>query len=134
MSTEFQGWRWLDAALIHAVHEEQLAEHGGGSGVRDANLLASALARPEQLAHYGTPDIADIAASYGFGISRNHPFIDGNKRTAFVAVELFLALNGFDLMASDADCVVNMLDLAAGNLPESAFADWVRQNIQGQST
>lgn len=133
MSTEFQGWRWLDAALIHAVHEEQLAEHGGGSGVRDANLLASALARPEQLAHYGTPDIADIAASYGFGISRNHPFIDGNKRTAFVAVELFLALNGFDLMASDAECVVNMLNLAAGNLPESAFAEWLRQNIQSQS-
>jgi death-on-curing protein len=134
MSKHPQGWRWLDAALIHAVHEEQLAEHGGGSGVRDANLLASALARPEQLSHYGTPDVADIAASYGFGISRNHPFVDGNKRTAFVAVELFLALNGFDLMASDADCVVNMLDLAAGNLPESAFADWVRQNIQGQST
>ena len=134
MSKHPQGWRWLDAALIHAVHEEQLAEHGGGGGVRDANLLASALARPEQLSHYGTPDVADIAASYGFGISRNHPFVDGNKRTAFVAVELFLALNGFDLMASDADCVVNMLDLAAGNLPESAFADWVRQNIQGQST
>jgi death-on-curing protein len=134
MSKHPQGWRWLDAALIHAVHEEQLAEHGGGSGVRDANLLASALARPEQLSHYGTPDVADIAANYGFGISRNHPFVDGNKRTAFVAVELFLALNGFDLMASDADCVVNMLDLAAGNLPESAIADWVRQNIQGQST
>ena len=134
MSKHPQGWRWLDAALIHAVHEEQLAEHGGGGGVRDANLLASALARPEQLSHYGTPDVADIAASYGFGISRNHPFVDGNKRTAFVAVELFLALNGFDLMASDADCVVNMLDLAVGNLPESAFADWVRQNIQGQST
>ncbi len=133
MSTDSKAWRWLDTALIHAVHEEQLAEHGGGSGVRDANLLASALARPEQLAHYGTPDAADIAASYGFGISRNHPFIDGNKRTAFVAVELFLALNGFDLMATDADCVVNMLNLAAGNLPESAFAEWVRQNIQSQS-
>ena len=133
MSTASKAWRWLDTALIHAVHEEQLAEHGGGSGVRDANLLASALARPEQLAHYGTPDAADLAASYGFGISRNHPFIDGNKRTAFVAVELFLALNGFDLMASDADCVVNMLNLAAGNLPESAFAEWVRQNIQSQS-
>ena len=133
MSTASKAWRWLDTAVIHAVHEEQLAEHGGGSGVRDANLLASALARPEQLAHYGTPDAADLAASYGFGISRNHPFIDGNKRTAFVAVELFLALNGFDLMASDADCVVNMLNLAAGNLPESAFAEWVRQNIQSQS-
>ena len=133
MSTAPNAWRWLDAALIHAVHEEQLAEHGGGSGVRDANLLASALARPEQLAHYGSPDAADLAASYGFGISRNHPFIDGNKRIAFVAVELFLALNGFDLTAPDAQCVVNMLDLAAGNLPEAAFAEWIRQNLQSQS-
>jgi|SRR5450830_890967 len=133
MSTLPSAWRWLDAALIHAVHEEQLAEHGGGTGVRDANLLASALARPEQLAHYGTPDAADLAASYGFGISRNHPFVDGNKRTAFVAVELFLALNGFELMAPDADCVINMLELAAGNLPEADFAVWIRQNLQSHS-
>ena len=132
MSADSRAWRWLDTALIHAVHEEQLAEHGGGTGVRDANLLASALARPEQLAHYGTPDAADLAASYGFGISRNHPFIDGNKRTAFVAVELFLALNGFELMAPDADCVINMLELAAGNLPEDAFAAWIRGNLQSQ--
>jgi len=126
-------WLWLDGPVIHAVHEEQLAEHGGGTGVRDANLLASALARPEQLAHYGTPDVADLAASYGFGISRNHPFVDGNKRTAFVAVELFLAINGFELMASDADCVVNMLDLAAGKLPEEMFAAWIRQHVQKTS-
>jgi death on curing protein len=130
MTTAAHPWRWLDGALIHAVHDEQLAEHGGGAGVRDANLLESALARPEQLAHYGTPDAADLAASYGFGISRNHPFVDGNKRTAFVAVELFLALNGFELEASDADCVVNMLDLAAGKLPEADFAQWIRQNIR----
>ena len=133
MSATSQAWRWLDSALIHAVHEEQLAEHGGGTGVRDGNLLASALARPEQLAHYGTPDVADLAASYGFGISRNHPFIDGNKRTAFVAVELFLALNGFELIAPDADCVINMLELAAGNLPETDFAVWIRQNLQSHS-
>lgn len=133
MSADSRAWRWLDTALIHAVHEEQLAEHGGGTGVRDANLLASALARPEQLAHDGTPDAADLAASYGFGISRNHPFIDGNKRTAFVAVELFLALNGFELMAPDADCVINMLELAAGNLPEADFAVWIRQNLQSYS-
>lgn len=130
MSTASRSWRWLDAALIHAVHEEQLAEHGGGSGVRDANLLASALARPEQLAHYGKPDAAELVASYSFGISRNHPFVDGNKRTAFVALELFLALNGFELVASDADCVVNMLDLAAGNLPEADLANWIRNNLQ----
>jgi len=133
MSADSRAWRWLDTALIHAVHEEQLAEHGGGTGVRDANLLASALARPEQLAHDGTPDAADLAASYGFGISRNYPFVDGNKRTAFVAVELFLALNGFELMAPNADCVINMLELAAGNLPEADFAVWIRQNLQSYS-
>jgi death-on-curing protein len=125
-----RAWRWLDADLIDAVHEEQLAEHGGGTGKRDTNLLASALSRPEQLAHYGSPDVADLAASYGFGLSRNHPFIDGNKRTAFVAVELFLALNGFELNASDADCVVVMLNLAAGHLPEAEFAAWLRQHLQ----
>ena len=133
MSTDVKAWRWLDTALIHAVHEELLAEHGGGTGERDTNLLASALARPEQLAHYGTPDAGDLAASYGYGISRNHPFVDGNKRTAFVAVELFLVFNGFELTAPDADCVVNMLDLAAGNLPEAAFAAWIRQHLQSQS-
>jgi death-on-curing protein len=130
MSTANKAWRWLDGALIHAVHEEQLAEHGGGAGVRDTHLLASALARPEQLAHYGAPDAADLAASYGFGLSRNHPFVDGNKRTAFVAVELFLALNGFELMATDADCVVNMLHLASGKLPEADFAVWIRQHLE----
>ncbi len=131
MSTAANPWRWLAADVIHAVHEEQLAEHGGGTGVRDANLLASALARPEQLAHYGSPDAADLAASYGFGLSRNHPFIDGNKRTAFVAVELFFALNGFELVATDADCVIRMLKLASGELPEVDFADWLR-HIQNQ--
>lgn len=130
MSIEPQAWTWLEAALVHAVHEEQLAEHGGGSGVRDANLLASALARPEQLVHYGTPDIADLAASYGFGISRNHPFVDGNKRTAFVAVELFLELNGFELNAPDAECVINMLELSAGHMPEADFAAWIRRHLQ----
>jgi death on curing protein len=130
MTTAANPWRWLDGALIHAVHDEQLAEHGGGAGVRDANLLESALARPKQPAHHGTPDAADLAASYGFGISRNHPFARANKRTAFVAVELFLALNGFELEASDADCVVNMLDLAAGKLQEADFAQWIRQNIR----
>ena len=132
MTTALTLWRWLDRKLILAIHEEQLAEHGGGTGVRDANLLDSDLTRPEQLAHYGTPDAADLAASYGFVLSRNHPFIDGNKRTAFVAVELFLALNGFDLMATDAHCAVNMLDLAAGTLPEADFAAWIRQHIQIQ--
>ena len=124
-----QDWIWIDSAVIHAVHEEQLAEHGGGSGVRDENLLASALARPQQLAHYGEPDLADLAAAYAFGIARNHPFIDGNKRTAFVACELFLLLNGAELTAPDADCVLTMLALAAGQLDEAAFAGWVRTHL-----
>ncbi|MDD2926736.1 type II toxin-antitoxin system death-on-curing family toxin [Rhodoferax sp.] len=132
MSAERQTWAWLEPALIHAVHEEQLAEHGGGTGLRDANLLGSALGRPEQLACYGTPDVADLAAAYGYGISRNHPFIDGNKRTAFVATELFLALNGFDLLANDVECVMTMLSVAAGEIEEAAFAQWIRQHIQAR--
>lgn len=130
MTIRAKPWTWLAPGLIQAVHDEQLAEHGGDAGVRDANLLASALARPQQLAHCGAPDAAELAASYGFGISRNHPFVDGIKRTAFVAMELFLALNGFELMASDAECVVNMLDLAAGKLPESEFANWIQSHIE----
>lgn len=122
-------WVWLDPAVIDAVHEEQIAEHGGMSGVRDANGLASALAKPQQLAAYGRPDVADLAAAYGYGLARNHPFIDGNKRTAFVAVELFLALNGHELLASDADCVLTMLGVAAGEIDEATFADWIRANI-----
>ena len=130
MSAERLAWVWIDATLIHLVHDEQLAEHGGGAGVRDANLLSSALARPEQLAHYGTPDASDLAASYAYGISRNYPFVDGNKRTAFVAMELFLALNGFDLAATDVECVLTMLDVASGNINEAALADWIRSHVQ----
>ena len=120
---------WLDPLVIHAVHEEQLAEHGGSAGLRDAGLLESALARPMQLAAYGEPDtaaLAALAASYGFGLAKNHPFVDGNKRTAFVAVELFLTLNGWELGASDVDCVIAMLHLAAGDWSEAQFAEWVR--------
>ena len=121
-------WAWLQRDVILAVHEQQLAEHGGGAGVRDSGLLESALARPENLSAYGKPDVAQLAAAYGWGISRNHPFIDGNKRTGFVAVELFLALNGYSLLASDADCVVTMLAVAAGELSEAAFAEWIREH------
>lgn len=121
-------WLWLDRAAIQAIHEEQLAEHGGGIGVRDEGLMDSALARPQQLAHYGTPDAAAVAAAYGFGLARNHPFVDGNKRTAFVAAELFLALNGYDLIADDEECVLTVLALAGGTLTEEAFASWIRQN------
>lgn len=123
-------WVWIEPAVIVAIHEEQLAEHGGPAGTRDRSLLESALARPLQLAHYGNPDAADLAASHAFGIARNHPFIDGNKRTAFVAAELFLALNGYRLIAEDADCVTHMLALAGGELEEASFAAWLRQHLQ----
>lgn len=119
-------WVWLDAQVLLAVHDEQLAEHGGAAGVRDAGLFESALARPHNLAAYGEPDVAALAAAYGVGLARNHPFIDGNKRTAFVAVELFLALNGHALGAGDADCVLTMLGVAAGEIAEPEFAAWLR--------
>ena len=119
-------WVWLDADVLLAVHEEQLTEHGGIAGIRDRGLFDSAMARAENLAAYGAPDLASLAAAYGFGIVRNHPFLDGNKRTAFVAVELFLMLNGASLTADDAACVLTMLDVAAGEITEAEFADWLR--------
>ena len=121
-------WIWLNSAVIIAVHEAQLAEHGGGTGVRDQNLLVSALSRPQNLAAYGKPDAADLAAAYGFGISRNHAFIDGNKRTGFVAAEMFLNLNGYQLSADDANSAVTMLAVSAGDITEVEFAAWIRLN------
>ncbi len=119
-------WTWIEEAVVWAVHEAQLAEHGGLAGVRDAGLLASALARPRNLAADGEADAPALAAAYGFGIARNDPFIDGNKRTAFVCAELFLALNSHRLAADDANCVATMLALAAGDLSEAEFAAWLR--------
>jgi len=121
-------WVWLEEHVLFAVHEEQLAEHGGAQGIRDEALLQSALVRPRHLASYGGSDGFDLSAAYGFAIARKHPFVDGNKRTAFVAVELFLVLNGVELQAADADCVLTMLCLAAGDLDEAAFAAWLRKN------
>ncbi len=121
-------WVWIDGAVLLAVHDEQLAEHGGAAGTRDVGLFESAIARPQQLAHYGEPDAAELAAAYAFGIARNHPFVDGNKRTAFVAAELFLALNGMTLHADDAACVTTMLAVAAGQLDEPSFARWLREH------
>lgn len=123
-------WVWVNAEVLIAVHEEQLAEHGGSPGTRDLGMFESALARPENLAAYGlpvrtAPDVADLAAAYGCGISRNQPFIDGNKRSGFVTAELFLCLNGYDLMAEDADCVLTMLAVAAGDI-----AAWLRHHAQ----
>ena len=122
-------WVWIDPRAISAIHDEQLAEHGGAAGLRDANLLESALARPMNLAAYEGPDAAALAASYAVGLAKNHPFVDGNKRTAFVALELFLALNGFVLNASDVECVTTMLALAAGEIDEATLADWIRRNM-----
>ena len=119
-------WRWIEDSVVWAVHEAQLAEHGGLVGVRDTGLLASALARPRNLAVYEAPDVFALAAAYAFGLARNHPFIDGNKRTAFVCAELFLLLNGRELTVSDAECVTQMLLLAAGDLSEPDFAAWLR--------
>lgn len=125
-----RGWLWLDPQVLLAVHEEQLAEHGGPAGIRDTGLFESALAHPRHLALYGQPDACDLAAAYGFGIARNHPFADGNKRTAFVATELFLMLNGLDLIADDAACVMTMLGVASGKTDEAGFAAWLREHSQ----
>lgn len=125
-------WVWLDGRVLRAVHEEQLAEHGGASGTRDEGLFESALARPRNLAVHGDPDVADLAAAYGFGLARNHPFVDGNKRTAFVAVELFLDLNGHELIAEDESCVLTMLAVAAGQMDEATFARWLRQHSRAR--
>lgn len=121
-------WLWLDAAILYAVHDEQLVEHGGISGIRDIGMFESALSRAPNLAAYGEPDFAELVAAYGFGLAKNHPFLDGNKRTAFVAVELFLRLNGYVLSADDTTCILTMLALAAGDIDEANFASWIRQN------
>jgi death-on-curing protein len=119
---------WLRLEAILAAHDDQLAEHGGGVGVRDQGLLESALARPLNLHAYGEPSLAKLAASYAFGIARNHPFVDGNKRTALVAAESFLGLNGVDLTATDLECVEIFLALAAGEITEEELAAWIDRN------
>ncbi len=123
---------WIGKPLALAIHDRQLSEHGGIPGVRDASLLDSALARPEQLHAYGdpAPDLADLAASLAFGLGRNHPFLDGNKRTAHVAYRTFLALNHAELVASDEDKYLSMLALAEGSLSEADFAAWLRRHLR----
>lgn len=121
-------WVWVLPAVAEAAHTEQLAEHGGGEGVREAGLMASALARPQNLVAYGDPDAPALAAAYAYGIARNHPFVDGNKRTAAVVAETFLMLNGYDLTATDAEVVVAFVALAAGELTEAELTDWFRQH------
>ena len=123
--------RWLKDSVVEAIHQRQLAEHGGLGGIRDAGLLASALARPRNLFAYGnpTPDLAALAASYAFGIARNHAFVDGNKRTAYVVFRTFLLLNGHDMAAESADKYLAMLGVADGSLDEEAFAEWIRAHL-----
>lgn len=126
---------WIDRTLALAIHERQLSEHGGGSGVRDEGLLESALAKPQQLYAYGDPppDIAALAASLAFGLARNHPFVDGNKRTAHVAYRVFLALNDAELDASGEEKYLHMLSLAEGSLTETEFANWLRPRVRVQA-
>ena len=121
-------WRWISKQALLLLHAESLAEHGGGQGLRDDGLLNSALARPLNLAAYGEPDFAALAASYGVGVAKNHPFIDGNKRAALLATGLFLHLNGWRLTASQADTTLTMLCVASGDLGEDDFAAWLRQH------
>ena len=123
------GWFWLDRAVLIAAHDEQLAEHGGAAGLRDEGLFDSALARPLNLAAYESPDACALAASYAIGLAQNHPFIDGNKRTAFIAMALFLWLNGVELIASDAECVLVMLSVASSEWDEATLAAWLRERI-----
>ncbi len=119
-------WDWIDKRALLLLHDESLAEHGGASGMRDEGLLDSALARPLNLTAYETPDHAALAATYGFGIAKNHPFADGNKRAAFLSVGLFLALTGFRLRVSPAEATAAVLAVASGELDEEAFAQWIR--------
>ncbi len=123
---------WLLEEAVSAIHERQIAEHGGSSGVRDEGLLLSALARPQHLLAYGDPppDAAALAAGYAFGIARNHPFIDGNKRTALVAARTFLLINGYDLEASQEEKYLTFLHLAEGSLTEEELAAWIRQHLK----
>ena len=125
---------WVLPSVIAAVHDAQLAEHGGAAGERDAGLLASALARPRNLHAYGETDVCRLAAAYASGIVRNHPFIDGNKRTAFLAAYVFLGLNGLDLGADEVEAAAAMLMLASGDLEEEAFADWLRRHTPTRKT
>jgi death on curing protein len=125
-------WRWVDRRALALLHDESLAEHGGASGLRDEGLLESALARLLNLAACGSPDIHALAAAYGVGLAKNHPFVDGNKRAAFLAVGMFLTLDGWRLTAAQADATLTMLAVAAGQMDEIALAQWLRQHSRAR--
>lgn len=120
--------RWVLKEVVIAAHEEMLFQHGGIDGIRDEGILESALGRPQNLYAYGNPDLFDLAAAYAFGIAKNHPFLDGNKRTAFITAYIFLGLNGFELSASEATATIHVLALAAGEVPEKEFSRWLEAN------
>ncbi len=121
---------WLSERLVPTMHSKALARHGGADGVRDAGLLESALARPLNRAAYGEPEVVELAALYALRIAQNHPFIDGNKRTAYLALEVFLALNGIRFTATNAEAVVGMLAMASGELTDDEFTRWVREHVR----
>jgi death-on-curing protein len=123
-------WRFIERRALLLLHDESLAEHGGAPGLRDEGLLDSALARPLNLVAYGEPDLAALAAAHGVGLAKNHAFVDGNKRAAFLAVGLFVALNGQRLAATQADATLTMLAIASGALGEDEFAAWIRAHQQ----
>lgn len=119
--------RWLSRVVVDAIHNDQLREHGGLPGIRDENVLESALARPQQKWHYAEDtDLATLAAAYGFGLVKNHPYRDGNKRIGLLAIVTFLGINGCDLRATDADVVTQILALADNRVSEAELTDWVR--------
>lgn len=123
-----RGWNWVDKQLLVTLHDESLAMHGGASGIRDEGLLDSALNRAPNLALYGKPNIAELAAAYGFGLAKNHAFVDGNKRVAFLSVGLFLGLNGYRLKATQVEATLTILALASGDMNEADFANWIQKN------
>ena len=123
-----QKWRWIDKQLLITLHDESLLLHGGALGIRDEGLLDSALNRAVNLALYSEPDFAELAAAYGVGLAKNHAFVDGNKRVAFLAVGLFLGLNGYKLIANQTDATQTMRAVASGEMQEVDFAGWIREN------
>ena len=123
-------WTWVRPDALVSIHREQLAEHGGAEGVRDQGLLESALARPENIAAYEDPSAFELAAAYAYGVIRNHPFVDGNKRTAYLSTYVFLGLNRWELDADEAEAAAIMIDLAAGDVSEEEFALWLKANAR----
>jgi death-on-curing protein len=124
--------KWLRTDVVLAMHDRLLAEHGGSAGIRDAGLLESALARPQNLLAYGKPSLFDLAAAYACGMIKNHPFVDGNKRTGFMAAFVFLGINKIHLAAAESDVVVQTLAVAAGELDEAGYGNWLEENSTGQ--